>query len=1249
MHMSSKESISIALTVFDTKDTYSAALNFWQTLGYNSDRQPEDFRFRFADFNSTCAGSINPDKAMAKEWQELCLLFQITDAEMKNHFDRAQQEMIPGLNLASFEAKNIKSYLFASLSLSGTAYKRSTLAYIARQINKQYAIPLIILFHYNGMITIAVVSRRQNRKDSQKDVLEKVTLIKDIKTIQTHRAHIEILHDLSMPILTSRHSIGSFDALHKAWTTTLDIKELNKRFYKELSNWYFWALTQVEFPIGEETEKDKRDSISLIRLLTRMIFVWFMKEKALVPEELFDKAKLDTIIKYEDFNGSTYYKAILQNLFFATLNTETNTDRSGSRRFRSPICGNTNPDFNVHTVFRYQNLFRNPQRVIDEYFGNIPFLNGGLFECLDDEIVTKGKKEYIRIDGFSDRDDNLIKVPDILFFLSDEQDIDLNPVYGTKNKTYKVRGLLNILNSYKFTVAENTPVEEEVALDPELLGRVFENLLASYNPETKNTARHETGSFYTPREIVDYMVEESLIHYLLFHLPHDTIDQKEDSIIRLRFLLQYNEKEHLFDAIETSQLIKAIDNLKAIDPACGSGAFLMGLLLKMVHILHKLDPQNKAWKDQQIANIQSEIESTRRTITDPKVREEIIAKLKSSIIDVEETFEDYDFDYSRKLFLIERCIYGVDIQPIAIQISKLRFFVSLLVDQYPKTNLYNQGIRSLPNLETNLVAANSLISLNLPEQMTLFDNHLDRYQSALKAIHSEYFTTRNRHDKQELKKREETLRIELIKNLSKDESLDNSAGIIAAWNPYAGNTSADFFDPRIMFGFDTFKLVIANPPYIRQEDITNKDQIKAAGYEVFNSTSDIYTYFYELAFKLLSEHGIATYITSNKWLRSKYGNKLRHFTKTKTAIHHLVDFGGYKVFSSATVDTNVLLFSKTVPNPANTLQFVNIPANLNPDLLENYLYEHRVSLKQSTLNDNGWTLADDKVLALKQKIEVAGKPLKDWDVNIYRGVLTGCNEAFIIDTPTKERLCAEDPKSIEIIKPILRGRDIHRYHYKWAGLWLLFIPWHFPLHKDPSIEGASQQAELAFLDQYPAIYNHLLKYKNLLEKRNQAETGIRYEWYALQRCAATYYNEFEKEKVVWADIAIGSCFSIDSSSFYISNTAYMITGNNLHFLIGVLNSRVFDFYFRLISSGLSEKANRGFKIFIEQFPIPVISDTVVADKVNRFSVFIDSKERNGIGTNNNTLPELSAEIDRLVYSLYDLTPDEIAIIESMGL
>ncbi|KJR42594.1 type IIS restriction endonuclease [Candidatus Magnetoovum chiemensis] len=304
--------------------------------------------------------------------------------------------------------------------------------------------------------------------------------------------------ELTNKTFKQRIGEGDFSSLASI-KDAFSVEKVTKEFYQDIANWYFWALKNCRFPENAEAEVNGRN-IAVIRLITRMIFIWFMREKDLTPKELFQKETVSDILTDIPDDESTYYKAILQNLFFATLSTPKH-----KRQFRSPIVGpkGYNPDFGNQYVFRYQELFKNAQD-IERYFSEIPFLNGGLFECLDDEPNRIYIDGYI--DGFSRTKKNQPEVPNYLFF-SDEQNVDLSSDYGTKTKTYKVRGLLNILSSFNFTIDENSADDYDIALDPELLGRVFENLLASYNPETSSTARKATGSYYTPREIVDYMVE----------------------------------------------------------------------------------------------------------------------------------------------------------------------------------------------------------------------------------------------------------------------------------------------------------------------------------------------------------------------------------------------------------------------------------------------------------------------------------------------------------------------------------------------------------------------------------------------------------------------------------------------------------------------------------------------------------------------------------------------------------------------
>jgi len=1217
-------------------DLCQSAQSFWNCLGYESKRRLHKQDYTFDEYISTFSEihQIKPDKALSNHWNRFCILFQLTGQELGD----AKYIQMNCIADREYGKNDYNSYLFAAIDLTKDHCNRTELANLTREINRCFAMPLILLIKHGSSITISVIYRRISKQDRNKDVLDKVTLIKDINLTRPHRAHLEILYDLSFPALAQTHDIHGFADLHRAWEMTLDLKELNRKFYRELSNWFFWAVSQVEFPDGEETDQNKRNAIGVIRLLTRLIFIWFMKEKGLIPEALFEKNEIDKIINCSDPKNSSYYKAILQNLFFAVLNTDMNKDTPNSRRFRTKITGKLNPDYNYHGALRYESLFKEPSTALTEYFEGIPFLNGGLFECLDAEVNIEGRIEQIRIDGFSDRPDNVLSIPDKLFFLDTDQEVDLNQSYGTKDRRYAVTGLLNILHRYKFTVAENTPIEEEVALDPELLGRVFENLLAAYNPETQETARRETGSFYTPRDIVDLMVNESLIMYLRNKMYPDNVKKTEDLELRLRLMFEYAEDEHLFSETECDELINHINQCKIIDPACGSGAFLMGLLHKIVYVLHKIDPQNKKWKQRQIDKINETISDAQR-YEDQKVADEVIAKLHESIKDINETFDEYDFDFSRKLFLIENCIYGVDIQPIAIQIAKLRFFISLLVEQNPKPDMPNLGIRSLPNLETNLIAANSLIKERFIDQVEIWQDNVfelvDQYKRDLRQLHRDHFTARSRKAKLDLRIKEHDLRHSFAQKLETNKALSHqSADQVAAWDPYASNASAEFFAPDIMFGFHGFDIVIANPPYVRQEKITYKAQIKDSDYQTYCSTADLYTYFLELSWHLLNPDGISAYITSNKWMRAAYGETLRSFLAQNTAIHQIIDFDGYRVFTSATVDTAILIFFKNPPPEGNVFHFVEIPATWDNTSMTDWIYSNLTQTKQCFFDKRGWVLAPEKILNLKIKIENAGKPLKNCGVSINYGVKTGFNDAFIIDTAIKERLCADDPNSIEILKPVLRGRDIARYHYNWAGYWLITT---FPaLHID--------------IAQYPAIKTHLESFgKRKLEQSGKSypdgvkarkKTGNK--WFETQDQIA-YYDLFEEDYITYPIISIAPSFAYNSHNLLVNDKAFIITGKNLKFLLAVLNSTLAKFVFKHLNAKLGRDGMEFRKIFVEQFPIPHADECAIRKLSDHATTMSDLLS--GANSNEELVSNIAKEIDHIVYDLYGLDKDDVSIIE----
>jgi len=825
------------------------------------------------------------------------LLFQLSREEV------SQQASL--FDTKQVDKTIIETYLFFALELTGDEYNRTDLSNITREINRLFPMPVMVLFKYGNKLTFSVINRRLHKRDESKDVLEKVTLIKDISIESPLRAHIEILFDLSFQELLNKHQFTNFVELHNAWQKTLDTKELNKRFYSELFNWYLWAVQSVRFP--NDVNDDKDDNVynaeSVIRLLTRLIFVWFIKEKNLVPETLFNVKKLKNILKDlkpESEKTSVYYRAILQNLFFAALNTPmdkdiTDENKDEKRRFINTLPKTGNDQYLDQTKYRYQDYFINPDKAL-ELFATIPFLNGGLFECLD---FKEGNKE-IRFDGFSSTEKRQAFVPDKLFF-ADEFVLDLNAEYGTKGKKYKVEGLINILDSYKFTIAENTPLEEEIALDPELLGKVFENLLASYNPETQTTARKQTGSFYTPREIVNYMVDESLIAYF-----KQKLDNSEEVETRLRDLFAHTTDLPKFTNAENTDLIKAISEAKILDPACGSGAFPMGVLHRLVDLLNKLDPENKHWNELQK---QRAIAETAEVFDSGDTEER-----KIRLDEINKAFDlsmNYP-DYARKLFLIENCIYGVDIQQIAIQISKLRFFISLIVDQKVNDSKPNRNILSMPNLETKFVAANTLIGLEKPtkegEMYSMMSDDVRIIEKELASIRHKIFFTRKYSDKKALKKKEKEKREELQTALTQSGFSKNVAGQIAGWNPFDPMQSAKFFDPETMFGFGGgFDVVVGNPPY---KVVKKEEQYQYKGYSTINC-GDLYAYFIEKSLTdFIKANGSLAFITASLFIKGLKFDTLRVFLEKNLSLQFL-EIQGDKVFENVQMPTAVIIGQKS--------------------------------------------------------------------------------------------------------------------------------------------------------------------------------------------------------------------------------------------------------------------------------------------------------------------------------------------------
>ncbi|MCK5695084.1 MAG: Eco57I restriction-modification methylase domain-containing protein [Desulfobacula sp.] len=1155
-----------------------------------------EFEKNFLDQNNKIADLEKfKTKAQTDNWKRIELLFQLTDVEMNSQGDI--------FDTGKFDNAIINAYLFFAIELKSNHYNRTGFSNITRQINRVFSMPVMLIVKYDNNITLSIIKRRLHKIDESRDVLEKVTLIKDINTIKPHRAHIEILFDLSLEELRKKHSVSNFVELQKAWQKTLDYSELNKKFYSEIANWYFWAIENIEFPDDLEKNPDIRNATAAIRLLTRLIFVWFIKEKSVIPEALFQKKKLKQILKDFTDPGSSdatiFYKAILQNLFFATLSTE-----KDKRKFRGKKWVNgRNIDFGNQYVYRYEKLVSDVDRW-KALFADILFLNGGLFENLDN------KKKRIMVDGFSEEKRNYLNVPDFLFF-STQRNIDLNKTFDTKGKNYKVKGLLEILNNYKFTIAENTPIEEEIALDPELLGKVFENLLASFNPETKTTARKQTGSFYTPREIVDYMVDENLkvsfSRMVSCKLENTT---SEDIKIGLDILFAYTEKEHAFNDIEVKQIVKAISEVKILDPACGSGAFPMGILHKLVFILTKLNPDNIFWRELQK---QRAIKETENAYNLGKQKER-----QTRIKEIEETFNSNTSDYGRKLFLIENAIYGVDIQPIAVQIAKLRFFISLIVDQDMKNNI----IIPLPNLETKFVAADTLIGGKKKElsQLDLFDNRaIEKFEDELKTIRYKYFNARNPIEKLSLRKQDKRIREKIADLVKKSGGNETIAKRLISWDPYDQNHAASFFDNEWMYGIiDGFDIVIGNLSYVPIQKFSGKQEQKNwenENYKTFVKTGDIYCLFYEKGNMLLKDGGALAFISSNKWMRTNYGKATRKYFLKSASILQLIDFGDSQIFENATTYTNILISCKG--KTKNQIKAWDLSKGYKSNSSLEAMLQENTSC-ESILNENSFVIIPTEQASIKKRIEEIGTPLKDWDISIYRGILTGFNEAFIISSEKKDELIAKDPKTAEIIKPILRGRDIKKYKTEFADLWLINS------HNGFFDNESQKRVSPINIDTFPAIKDHLDNYRERVEKRQ--DKGI--TPYNLRNCA--YLKEFENKKIIWIEMSPTSNFTYSSTTMFILNTGYIMTGNNLKYFLAVVNSSLLSWYFPFISTDVRGNTRRYLKQYVDNFPIPKIPK----EKQFPFEALVDCilfAKENGMESESDRIQSI---IDLMVFDLY---------------
>lgn len=923
----------------------------------------------------------------------------------------------------------------------------------------------------------------------------------------------------------------------------------------------------------------KAISTFIKKLLGRIVFLYFIQKKGWlgVPKDgKWGEGDKKFLKNLYDNHNSGFYEKALAPLFFESLNKDRRDD------------GDYSPIFDCR----------------------IPFLNGGLFE-----------------ENGIDRDKMLCELLDKEFFAD----------------------IFELFELYNFTIDESTPSEIEVGIDPEMLGKVFENLI-DYNKEL--------GAFYTRRGIVHFMCKNSLV----LKLTQVFGDENKEHIEKL---IYNQESDNDFARKNGRKILDTLKTLKILDPAIGSGAFPMGLLSEILSIHTTLD----------------------KTLDDSS-----LAKSKRAII--------------------ENNIYGIDIDSDAIEIAKLRFWLSIAVDEEeprPLPNLdfkFMQGNSLLETLDgfdllpkdlllTHSTPINSLFSKEeLGIQKDLMD-HLDESNSAFISIKDNihaFFKTTDPKEKQNIK---ENIRDEISKIL--EEQIENGekqlVGIekdIAEIQAHGGKESKKlkkkeeeytkrleqldnakkFQKSFIDGGFRTdllflyklffgevfqeggFDIVIGNPPYIRQEDIFLKDQIKSEFGDFFNGKADIFTYFFAKGLQVLKPNGILSFITSNKWARAGYGTPLRKLILFNTFSSY-IDFNGVKAFENATVDTSITTLIKSPSSkdwcfPTFALQQSQNPQAVldNEKMIFSLLSYSSTSMPKSYLQEDSFVFGDTKLLSLKKKIETLGTPLKEWDITINYGIKTGYNEAFIITTEKREEILRncktqeEREATEQIIKKMLRGKDIKRYSYEWADLWLINT------HNGYKDSEGNKILPID-IEEYPALKahldemgkNHKGKGKGLYDRDDQGITP-----YNLRNCA--YLEEFEKEKIIYSEIVSEPQFFLDQGLFYAEATTFVMYGDKLRYILGLLNSLVVAKIFKKLyaGGGLGEKGYRYKKAFLENLPIPKItqSNQSTADKIIALVEKILALKESDPKANTQ---ELEQEIDSLVYTLYNLTEEEIKIIE----
>ncbi|HEF9738055.1 TPA: Eco57I restriction-modification methylase domain-containing protein [Campylobacter coli] len=922
------------------------------------------------------------------------------------------------------------------------------------------------------------------------------------------------------------------------------------------------------------------------------------------------------------------------------------------------------PDFDKLSELFFEVLAKEKSTRKKSEFAYLPYLNSSLFE-------KQSIENTLEISSLSN---------DLKLFYYKNTVLKDDKCKAKKGQAGLLEYLFEFLDSFDFGSDDEQSeiLSQKELISSSVLGNVFEKLNG-----------YKEGSFYTPSFITSYMCKESITKVVLdkFNAQFD-LDARD--ISELRKSLRKEDKK------AQKELLNSI---KICDPAVGSGHFLVSALNVMLSIYDELN----LFDEEFYLEVQNdEILITGRKGEFIEYKRPKTPKDKAHLIQQEL--------FHTKKDIIENNLFGVDINPNSCEITKLRLWIELLKHSFYQSfdDENYHDLKTLPNIDINIKCGNSLVSyFETGKSLSHYPNikeRMSKYKRIVKDYKEGFYTDKNLITK-EIKNLQESFKNFCLKDKFNKEikQLTNGAN---EYSKKYGDFLADehhdekfksFFSKNMFeFSFDEkeatkefanlkkeydnifnlesnhpfewrfefpeildddgnfkgFDLIIGNPPYIRQEELKELKPHLAKNYKVYKGTSDIYTYFYELGFNVLKDRGgVLSYITSNKYTRAGYGGALREFLLKNVKFLECTDLNGIKVFDSATVDTSILCFEKS-KSKDNKFKYLALSNEILKTCAYNIgLYKDFAEFSQNSLSKESFTFSDENTSALKAKIERIGTPLKEWQgLNIYRGILTGYNEAFIITTEKRNEILAnckdeaEKERTAKLIRKMLRGRDIKRYSYEWAGLWVIFIPWHFPNVEKPKTMLENEQD---LKEQYPSLYKHLLSHKERLSKRNKEETGIRYEWYCLQRWGANYYQEFEREKIGWQRITQEPSFILEKEYILLDSMAFMVANskNELKYLLGFLNSNLIFYYFKNIGHLYSDKGFLLSNQYVEKFPIPKINskNQKLADElINLADDILKAKEQD---KNANT-QELENKINSLVYKLYNLNEEEIKIIKN---